>query len=327
MFAHEVIKSLRQLEVKGNYLSQDSKFIDSLESTREVIRISHKFHLGKLSGYTNVLTNMGGDYFLGENGDNVKCPYPVMWFDYVVDIGDAQTIPNNPNESSKRGMIVIEALPNFISVQNMSYIDVEHRWLPSLIRHMYLIGDTFNNRLDVIDYINSSAKPNGDTVKPNSALRNTNYWVVAVGDYINQMATSGQKGFDAFIEFATEDANEITTLNMALRLLNCKNIVSEDITPMRRVRKKKKKVLVPSKRKFSYKVLNLVLPSKRKKSHIGEDTNTHKRVHFCRGHFKTYTEDSALFGKYVGTYWWANHVRGTPAEGMVVKDYKVKKKK
>jgi len=50
---------------------------------------------------------------------------------------------------------------------------------------------------------------------------------------------------------------------------------------------------------------------------------THNRVHMCRGHFKEYTEDHRLFGKYTGLYWWQPYVRGQK-EGIVIKDYEVK---
>jgi hypothetical protein len=47
-------------------------------------------------------------------------------------------------------------------------------------------------------------------------------------------------------------------------------------------------------------------------------------LHICRGHFKTFTEEARLFGKYTGTYWWPAHVRGSVDEGVVEKDYRVR---
>jgi hypothetical protein len=49
-----------------------------------------------------------------------------------------------------------------------------------------------------------------------------------------------------------------------------------------------------------------------------------RRLHFARGHFKHYTKDKPLFGKYVGTVWCPEHVRGAVTRGAVVKDYRVK---
>jgi hypothetical protein len=46
-------------------------------------------------------------------------------------------------------------------------------------------------------------------------------------------------------------------------------------------------------------------------------------LHRVRGHFKTYTADAPLLGKYVGTYWWDWQVRGDPELGTHVTDYKI----
>lgn len=48
-----------------------------------------------------------------------------------------------------------------------------------------------------------------------------------------------------------------------------------------------------------------------------------ERVHYVRGHIKTYTADAPLFGKYTGAWYWLPHVRGSPSEGKIVKDYRV----
>lgn len=47
-------------------------------------------------------------------------------------------------------------------------------------------------------------------------------------------------------------------------------------------------------------------------------------LHICRGHFKTYTDTAPLFGKLTGTYWWESFVRGSPEEGLVEKDYRLR---
>ena len=48
-----------------------------------------------------------------------------------------------------------------------------------------------------------------------------------------------------------------------------------------------------------------------------------KALHICRGHFKTFTLDRKLFGRYAGTYWWDAHVRGAMEHGIALKDYQV----
>ena len=48
------------------------------------------------------------------------------------------------------------------------------------------------------------------------------------------------------------------------------------------------------------------------------------RLHLCRGHFKTYTEENPLFGRIVGRIWWQPHIRGNKDQGLILKDYHVK---
>lgn len=46
-------------------------------------------------------------------------------------------------------------------------------------------------------------------------------------------------------------------------------------------------------------------------------------VHMCRGHFKRYTDDAPLFGRYTGQWWWSAQRRGNPTAGTVEKDYRL----
>ena len=55
-----------------------------------------------------------------------------------------------------------------------------------------------------------------------------------------------------------------------------------------------------------------------------EETGLKRALHICRGHFATYSPDHPLFGKYVGTFWRPDHVRGSQEAGEVHKNYSVK---
>lgn len=46
-------------------------------------------------------------------------------------------------------------------------------------------------------------------------------------------------------------------------------------------------------------------------------------AHRVRGHFKHYTEDAPLFGKWSGAYFWPDRMRGNKAVGTINKSYKV----
>jgi len=118
--------------------------------------------------------------------------------------------------------------------------------------------------------------------------------------------------------------SECRLLNFALMLLNTKNITTIDNPPPARLNKKR--VKNGKQPLFTYKTLRLQLPAKKRRKGSGPAmaTNNTTRLHLCRGHFKTYTEDKPLLGKFTGRYWWQPHARGDKSQGVVMKDYEVK---
>jgi len=118
---------------------------------------------------------------------------------------------------------------------------------------------------------------------------------------------------------------KIFFVNIVLRfinLVNCSNIecIKKDPPPKlnkARVRRGKLplcsyKTLVINSNKF----INRKDPNK-----IPIHNN---RIHLCRGHFKQFTPDKPLFGKYSGLYWWQPCVRGNNKDGIVIKRYEYK---
>lgn len=55
-----------------------------------------------------------------------------------------------------------------------------------------------------------------------------------------------------------------------------------------------------------------------------ETSDSSKRFHWCRGHFKYYTKERPLFGRVSGPVWTPSHTRGDAKKGVVFKDYIVK---
>jgi len=114
----------------------------------------------------------------------------------------------------------------------------------------------------------------------------------------------------------------IVPVLVAISLLHCKNIelVSKPVTRAmrRRVERTGKPMVIE-------KVLELE-PFKRKV--INQTSNGHTgltlAMHICRGHFREYSEEKPLFGKYSGKYWIPQHARGDKGTGEISKDYKVK---
>lgn len=114
---------------------------------------------------------------------------------------------------------------------------------------------------------------------------------------------------------------ECCSLNFILMLLNCKNITTIEKQPPEKLNKKRaKKGKYPL---FTYKKL-VIKPTGKKQAAQEAQGLWENRVHLCRGHFKNYTEENPLFGKFTGRYWWPPSVRGNKKKGVVMKDYLVK---
>jgi hypothetical protein len=108
-------------------------------------------------------------------------------------------------------------------------------------------------------------------------------------------------------------------LNISLLFLSCKNIGVNKILPPEKLNfKRKNQGKTPL---FSYHVLYLRQTSPKEKS-IPQNL-WKNRIHLCRGHFKLYTIEHPLFGKFTGRYWWQAQARGNRKMGIILKDYEI----
>lgn len=104
-------------------------------------------------------------------------------------------------------------------------------------------------------------------------------------------------------------------------MLHCRNIGTTIVDPRRAEAKKMLKHYgVPMTR---YHILKVTGKGSGAGAEIGAPTGQHRPLHWCRGHFKHYTEEAPLMGKFSGTYYFGAHVRGRASAGAVVKDYEV----
>jgi len=106
-----------------------------------------------------------------------------------------------------------------------------------------------------------------------------------------------------------------------IQILNCKNIGAETVpAPAKLNNKRKKKGKLPI---FSYKTL-VIKPFGKKQKALAEKGLWHNRIHLAMGHWRTYTKERPMFGKYYGNFWIHAHVRGQNRDGIVMKDYEVR---
>lgn len=115
------------------------------------------------------------------------------------------------------------------------------------------------------------------------------------------------------------------TALLTISFLHCRNVLLQEVRPPRRPlsnqqRRRGERARTP----LSYHVLDIrpmreVLRTQGQQERVG----TRRALHICRGHFAHYRE-RGLFGKYRGTFWRPQHVRGDAEQGVRVKDYRVK---
>jgi hypothetical protein len=111
----------------------------------------------------------------------------------------------------------------------------------------------------------------------------------------------------------------VTALMPFLEYFHCKNIVECEERPLKR-KTRKEKVLKKSAIKFKTLAYSNTLV-KRNNGPYSISNDSIVPLHKCRGHFKTYTEDAPLFGKYSGRFFVQAHARGKKSNGEILKDY------
>jgi hypothetical protein len=114
--------------------------------------------------------------------------------------------------------------------------------------------------------------------------------------------------------------NHIGMMLFAISLMHCKNIVE--------IEKGGRNPNVKNRRHRSkgtkHYVLDVVPARNINRTEYEQPAKgTPQRMHFRRGHFKEYTSEKPLFGKYTGTFWWEAHVAGSAAIGEIRKDYRI----
>lgn len=133
----------------------------------------------------------------------------------------------------------------------------------------------------------------------------------------------------------TEDTDEVLKTHKALFIdmihrlhkllfvMSCKNVIAEVVEPPEKLNKRRIKRDKPFIRPYHV----LTVKTGERKIYLHEGTTQqgeHLPYHQCRGHFKEFTEDAPLFGKYTGRYWWKPHYRGSTKVGESLnREYKV----
>lgn len=115
------------------------------------------------------------------------------------------------------------------------------------------------------------------------------------------------------------DRQHLNVVCLALNLINCKNVTTEEAgnIPVRRSGAQKRR----KEPQITYRTIKL--PGQPCGGEATDENIGTMPLHKVRGHFKTFTAEAPLLGKLTGTYWWGWQVRGKKKNGEVISDYLV----
>lgn len=119
------------------------------------------------------------------------------------------------------------------------------------------------------------------------------------------------------------------TAMLAISFMHCHNVALETTTPAKHIVRSKsaRRRGDTDYQPVTFKTLD-IRPMReilqRAEEGAAQGDRTARALHICRGHFRHYQEGRGLFGKYAGTFWVPMHVRGEKAQGITVKDYRIK---
>lgn len=120
-------------------------------------------------------------------------------------------------------------------------------------------------------------------------------------------------------EVSASDFEYLSVALFTFSLMHCKNVIVEEEGLLRGEKKKRNRHNKP---RIRYHVLK-IKPMVQHRG-TGEFTGgTTPSMHIRRGHFKTFTDEAPLFGKWKGLYWWESAVISRKSKTVVLKDYDV----
>ena len=293
MYAHKAIEDLKMLMSIAEKKNEMHELFDKLIP---LIKESQKFHLGSVDKNSLIEKYSGARLFDDPAQEKVRLPYQNIWIDW--------------NDNNSKPFCDLQAQKVYIKKYAV---------------HIYTLNERYYNIF--LYYYNEEMQMRGFPVN--------NAWTISP-IFLNLHYCDEHKNFivrasslsaaDRFLTenvvrvMAQEANRELTVINMFLDLLTCKNIDTIDHEPPAKLNKsRKKKGKCPI---FTYKTLVIKPTSKKQKEQEAQGL-WNNRIHLCRGHFKEYTEEKPLFGKFTGRYWWQPSVRGKNKKGVVMKDYKV----
>lgn len=269
------------------------QFIAMNHNAFRYIQESIKFNLGNCDDYKPLMTK---DYVFNEL-NSVRLPYPLIWFDWV-------------SGGYKEAVLIKEESP-FIWLA-WTFIKKE-TWLPTWMTHVIMVEGYNKHKEEIDKFLHENGVYHKITVPEGKDSRILHLGQVDKSKYNMEPLYSLVRGM-------------FYVVDVALRLLNCKNVIDEIISIPTKLNKKRIKKNKPP--KYEYRILKLIVPTQLRTSGKNGTTVplTTMPLHLRKGHFKKYSEARKLFGKYTGEYWWPARLRGNKKNGIIEKEYSVRVK-
>jgi len=310
VFEHQVIEDAREMLrlADDERKSRDSNYFKALREIEAHINFSQRFLLPDFSNVWDVIEKFDGKKMFMFLAESLRLPYKNCWFEYHYDLPGGF--------AKKRALLVSELRPGAMCLLLFQKFRAHEnqlpRWFLGPLWYLVSIGKALPDTITAAEFYRFTGV-SWDVVAPMFSEKNI---------FPCPLAELNRQEYFRIFE---ADKTDLCVLNAALLLLNCKNIVQEEVRPDKkankaRARKGKTELL-------SYHVLKILVPGNRQSTTSGGESNSANRIHFCRGHFKEYTAEKPLLGKHTGLYWWSPHIRGRNKNGMVLKDYQMEAKK
>jgi hypothetical protein len=132
------------------------------------------------------------------------------------------------------------------------------------------------------------------------------------GTMAQSEAAGGDDGFGATM---------LNILGFGISFMHCRGVTTERIEAPLGKSQRRSHPMGPGLKHYVLRIGPAVRAIRREAS--AEHSNIKRALHICRGHFMHYTEARPLFGKYAGTFYCPDHVRGQVEAGRVEKEYAV----
>jgi hypothetical protein len=303
MYAHQVIEDLK--------LSKSNPAFNSIMVEKVIAKIKSAKHFHFTSDEEVISTlniKKGCALFLEEQGEYINPPYSTCWFDFDV---------KTNKRMSKMGYVFYQLHPKWIVSLYFEHNNQFGRWVPFPYSYFIGLGSTTAD-FDIEDLKKTTE------LKELKARISDN---MIASNHLRVYSKEISK--DDTYQMAKDGAHLNAFLNFGLMLINCCNVKISKNPPSENLNKKRRKAA--KQELFTFHTLQLILPDKKHSNSSEANTDnldkSDKRLHFCRGHFKTYTKSNPLFGKYIGRYWWPSQIKGNKEKGFVLKDYSIESRK